>query len=52
MLLGDAERYYAATAKLLLICQLYLTECVDDGRQPSDTLISSGTPVESKRPTI
>ena len=27
-----------------LICQLYLTECVDDGDNPPTRLISSGDP--------
>ena len=48
MLLGDAERYYALLLNYCLICQLYLTECVDDGDNPPTRLISSGTPVESK----
>ena len=48
MLLGDAVAITQLLRNYCLICQLYLTECVDDGDNPPTRLISSGTPVESK----
>lgn len=51
MLLGDAECYYAATAKLLFVLSVIFTECVDDGDNPPTRLMSSGDPCRiQKRP--
>ena len=52
MLLGDAVAITQLLLNYRLICQLLLTECVDDGDSPSTRLISSGTPVESKNAPV
>lgn len=44
MLLGDAVAITQLLRNYCLICQLYLTECVDDGDNPPTRLISSGDP--------
>ncbi len=44
MLLGDAVAITQLLLNYRLICQLLLTECVDDGDSPSTRLISSGDP--------
>ncbi len=44
MLLGDAVAITQLLLNYRLICQLLLTECVDDGDSPPTRLISSGDP--------
>ena len=44
MLLGDAVAITQLLRNYCLICQLYLTACVDDGANPPTRLISSGDP--------
>lgn len=51
MLLGDAECYYAATAKLLFSLPVIITVCVGDGDNPPTRLTSSWNPCRiQKRP--